>query len=58
MTEPKEYTQEEYLAKFGYLGCPNCNSRMIRVNERTKNSLNYKIFICDSCKYVVERKIS
>lgn len=54
----REYSVREYVMRFGYSGCPVCGSKRMRIFEREKQGVNYKIYACGYCKYVIKREFT
>lgn len=54
----RELNEEEYLNKFQVNSCQRCGSRKIKIFDRTKSRLNYKVYACGKCKCVIKREIS
>ena len=53
----RDYSTKAYLAKFGEESCPRCNSTKVKCYERTKGTLEYKVYVCEKCKVVLGREI-
>lgn len=51
-----EYSAQQYLAKFGRVNCPVCNTRFIKTFERTKGEMIYRVYVCAKCKTVIQRE--
>lgn len=54
----REYSVREYIMRFGYSGCPICQSRKMRIFEREKTGVKYTVYACGYCKYVIKREFT
>lgn len=51
------WSSAKYMKEFQSDSCPKCQSRIIKTYERTKSTMNYKVYVCGHCKVVIKRII-